>query len=560
MRNTLFVLAIIVCSLSVQAVPVLKLLSPYATPDSGFVARGAVSFTVGVSSTLPVTKLEFYVDNVLVNTDSIYPYSYMWDTRTAVVGAHTLKAIAYDTQSSATLSQAITVNTALALKAVTKAAVTSALIPNITALISNVGLRDVSICLGADSAYYLTGAKSDMNIWYNNEGINLWRSYDLKTWTYIGLVWSFEGDASVTDQAWTLFYGKQFRAAWNTKIKYVEGNYYLSFGNPVIGSRLLKSTSGKPEGPYAYATIDPNLTNTTLFQDSLSKYTLYYELNNAGFLFKNAGKCYLASSRYDDLSKRFSSYVGVAGNVAGPFTNWYEALPCGTNACYFTDTQGGIWATLFGNDDNAPWREKPGIVKMMVDATGLLKVSTTQTLPPATVARRPIGLVAKPTSAQVTLNWTASAGAAAYHVKRSLTSGGAYTVIATVNSDLSYTDKALVNGKSYYYVVTAFNPANESVNSLEVKAVPSVITGDDAADALDFEIHVYPNPATNLITIDNTENAIVSIVHISGKSIRTILCKENVTKVDVSEFERGMYLLQIKKDGVVLTKKISIVR
>ena len=95
---------------------------------------------------------------------------------------------------------------------------------------------------------------------------------------------------------------------------------------------------------------------------------------------------------------------------------------------------------------------------------------------------------------------------------------------------------------------------------MEVKAVPVIPTGIDAADTMDFDIHVYPNPATNLLTIDNTENAIISIVHISGKSIQTILCKENVTKVDVSEYERGLYLLQIKKDGEVQTKKVSIVR
>jgi fibronectin type 3 domain-containing protein len=46
-------------------------------------------------------------------------------------------------------------------------------------------------------------------------------------------------------------------------------------------------------------------------------------------------------------------------------------------------------------------------------------------IPPA-----PTGWAATTGNAQVTLAWTASTGAASYHVKRSTTSGGPYTQIA----------------------------------------------------------------------------------------------------------------------------------
>ena len=384
MRIKIILFVISFCSLSAQAAPVLKLISPYATPDSGWVVRGAVSFTVNVSSTLPVTKVEFYIDNVLKSTNTTYPYSYLWNTRTFSTGVHTLKAIAYDSQSSATLTQTDTVKAPLTLKATTKAAVTAKLLPSMTALILDVSLRDVSICVGADRMYYMVGAMSDNNIWCRNEGVNLWRSNDLKTWTYVGLIWSFEGDATTTDKSWSLFYNQQFRALWNTKIRYREGNYYLSFGNPVIGSRLVKSTKGLPQGPYAYVTTETNLLKTTIFSDTINKSNLYYDLLNSGWMFAYNGKKYLSTTNVNDTTKRYSSYVGIADSLTGIYGNWHEALPCGGNATYFLDTQGALWATLFGNDDAAPWRERAGIVKMSVDATGKLKVSTDQTLPTPT--------------------------------------------------------------------------------------------------------------------------------------------------------------------------------
>ena len=284
MKTNIIILLITICSLSAYSAPTLKLISPYLTPDSGWVARGTISFSVSPTSALAISKVEFYIDNALVNTDISYPYSYLWNTRTNTVGSHTLKAIAYDAQGSTTVSQAVTVKAELVLKTTSKAAVTAGLIPDITTLLSNISMRDVSIIVGADYAYYLTGTMSDNSVYYHNEGVNLWRSLDLKNWTYIGLVWSFENDATVADKTWNLFYNQQFRAIWNTKIHYLEGNYYISFGNPLIGSRLLKSSTGKPEGPYSYLPLDNDMTKTSHFTDPFNKYKLYYELVNVVFL------------------------------------------------------------------------------------------------------------------------------------------------------------------------------------------------------------------------------------------------------------------------------------
>jgi hypothetical protein len=84
----------------------------------------------------------------------------------------------------------------------------------------------------------------------------------------------------------------------------------------------------------------------------------------------------------------------------------------------------------------------------------------------------PTNLVATAGNAQVSLTWSASSGAASYNVKRSTTSGGPYTIIATGVTAASYTDSGLVNGTTYYYVVSAVNGNGESANSNEASATP----------------------------------------------------------------------------------------
>jgi len=84
----------------------------------------------------------------------------------------------------------------------------------------------------------------------------------------------------------------------------------------------------------------------------------------------------------------------------------------------------------------------------------------------------PMGLTAAASNAQVNLTWNASSGATAYYVKRSTTTGGPYTQIATPTTT-SYADNSVTNGTKYFYVVSAYNSYGQSANSVEVNAIPT---------------------------------------------------------------------------------------
>ncbi len=52
--------------------------------------------TASASDNVGVTKVEFYLDNVLQSTSTAAPYSWSWNTTTAANGAHALTSKAYD--------------------------------------------------------------------------------------------------------------------------------------------------------------------------------------------------------------------------------------------------------------------------------------------------------------------------------------------------------------------------------------------------------------------------------------------------------------------------------
>jgi len=113
-----------------------------------------------------------------------------------------------------------------------------------------------------------------------------------------------------------------------------------------------------------------------------------------------------------------------------------------------------ITAQYEGNAGNAASSSAP----LSVQITSLL-------LPP------PTNLIAEPGSNHIALSWTVSVGASGYYVKRSLNSGGPYTVIGNPNT-AGFDDLTAANGTTYCYVVSALNAAGESGNSSTVTATP----------------------------------------------------------------------------------------
>ena len=182
----------------------------------------------------------------------------------------------------------------------------------------------------------------------------------------------------------------------------------------------------------------------------------------------------------------------AGGRVGGPFSP--GAVNCtltnnGSTSLNWTASNTQTWTTLSATSGTlAPganaivsWSINNGANSL---AAGSYADSVTITDVTSGVARNfgmtlvipgtPVNLAATPGNNAVSLTWSSAGGATAYNVKRSLTSGGAYTTVGTTSST-TYLDTTANNGTTYYYVVSATNGSVESANSAEVSVVPNMV-------------------------------------------------------------------------------------
>jgi cellulose 1,4-beta-cellobiosidase len=143
-------------------------------------------------------------------------------------------------------------------------------------------------------------------------------------------------------------------------------------------------------------------------------------------------------------------------SAAGPFT----AIATGLTATSYADTTVVNGTTYY-------------YAVSAVNAGGeSANSAAVSALPQATPPTAPTGLAASASSGQVALSWNASAGATSYNLKRGASAAGPFTAVATGLTTTSYADTTVVNGTTYYYVVSAVSAGGESANSVAVAATP----------------------------------------------------------------------------------------
>jgi len=262
-------------------------------------------------------------------------------------------------------------------------------------------VRDPSVCVAADGWYYMVGTTGFPTWWFTNDGIRMWRSKDLKQWEFLGLVWSVDKDGT-----WQKEQHAGRRAIWAPEIHYLKQNYWLTYciNWPGGGTGILKSTSGKPQGPYADVKPDGPLTreiDASLFEDDDG--TVYFVFQDGkiarmkadmtglaeaprllkpanadhvgfegAFLFKAAGRYYLSCAEHNE-GKYYDCMIASADRLDGPYGDRYLAVPHGGHNMFFRDREGQWWSTLFGSDPYAPVIERPAMLKVEFTAEGKIR-------------------------------------------------------------------------------------------------------------------------------------------------------------------------------------------
>jgi trimeric autotransporter adhesin len=78
-------------------------------PTGGATVSGTTTISASASDNVGVTRVEFFVDGVLVASDASSPYSASWNTTTVANASHSLTARAFDAANNQTLSGAVSV-------------------------------------------------------------------------------------------------------------------------------------------------------------------------------------------------------------------------------------------------------------------------------------------------------------------------------------------------------------------------------------------------------------------------------------------------------------------
>ena len=112
----------------------------------------------------------------------------------------------------------------------------------------------------------------------------------------------------------------------------------------------------------------------------------------------------------------------------------------------------------------------------------------------------PADLTATAGNAQIVLNWKSVSGASSYNVYSSTTNKGPYAPIAGVTG-VAFTNTGLINGTTYYYVVTATNvdgagPCSAQASATPLPPLPDVPSGLTAV-AGDGRVVLNWNSAAN---------------------------------------------------------------
>lgn len=271
----------------------------------------------------------------------------------------------------------------------------------------NERVRDPFVHKGPDGYYYLTGTTAGSH-WGPTIGIKLWRSKNLAEWEDMGFVWDLYKDGG-PQRSWHFFQrlkNTDFlnpRAIWAPEIHYMNGTWWIPHCMNIGGHGLLRSTTGKPEGPYeVMPMISDKLIDAHLYEEDGDYYYLWqadiiakmddrmkklveepvrlehdgnHPMGYEGVLMLKLEDKYVfvASGRYGyETTNTYDLFYAVSENLKGPYGKRRKAIKNAGHGNLFQDDKGRWWATAFDHefiDPKNPHRWNFWLVPVDIEVT-----------------------------------------------------------------------------------------------------------------------------------------------------------------------------------------------
>jgi len=139
---------------------------------------------------------------------------------------------------------------------------------------------------------------------------------------------------------------------------------------------------------------------------------------------------------------------------------------------------------------------------------------------------------------------------------------GAWQELAAFTSEANnWTEASLflpesANASEYYICIEGNAKGGRGIVIDDIRVQESV----SVADVSNSSISVFPNPSVNgiySVQVSNTSlNGTITVSDITGKNISTQAINSEITKVDISDYSKGIYILKIESDKHSYTSKV----
>ena len=165
------------------------------------------------------------------------------------------------------------------------------------------------------------------------------------------------------------------------------------------------------------------------------------------------------------------------------------------------------------------------------------------------------------------LKWEAplpNDGLSGYYLYRKEGDGDYHRIKLVGSSAVTFTDNALNLEGDYYYRLYAYYgdldctsaPANrhyyDNVFELHVYYSP---TGVEETEA---QVKVYPNPTNGFVTVEAEGMTEVSVYNTLGQCVLQKEVAGNPTVLDLQQVSEGLYLLRVKTENGIISKRIAV--
>ena len=191
----------------------------------------------------------------------------------------------------------------------------------------------------------------------------------------------------------------------------------------------------------------------------------------------NAANALIAVTPGNGVTWQYRSSAG--GGSVNPATTvssapyWVKLVRSGNTFTGYFSPNGATWTQLGSTTISMSSTAYVGLAVTAHNNSSLCAATFDNVTAPGwpLLPGTPGSLTATAGDAQVALSWAPISGASSYNLKSATNNGGPYAVLTNVTTT-NYTNTGLINGTTYYYVVSALNIAGESTNSVPASATP----------------------------------------------------------------------------------------